>query len=78
MDRETARDGKALKTVTSSSCAHSLLLLLPSYSVPLMAFSLLDGQALKTMDVFFTSIFAIEIGINAYSFWFRPFFQSSW
>ena len=35
-------------------------------------------QTLRVLDVFFTSIFAFEITINAYSFWFGPFISNSW
>ncbi len=39
---------------------------------------LVPNQVLRSMDIFFTSFFAFELAVNAYSFWFMPFVTNLW
>jgi hypothetical protein len=36
------------------------------------------GNNLEDLDTFFTIIFAVELAINAYAHWFRPFVSDGW
>jgi hypothetical protein len=33
---------------------------------------------LKRLDIFFTSIFACELALNMYAYWFTPFVTNTW
>ncbi len=36
------------------------------------------GKSLERIDTFFTAIFTVELAINAYAHWFRPFMLDGW
>jgi hypothetical protein len=36
------------------------------------------AQVLRSLDIFFTTIFAMEVVVNAFSFWFIPFVSNRW
>jgi voltage-gated sodium channel len=37
-----------------------------------------SGRDLEALDEFFTIIFAVELSINAFAYWLRPFFADGW